>query len=103
LPLAAPAAPPQAVAPPSSAPGATFTTAAVPEAIDRNLPADDRRLQVEAAIETPEPAPEVIPLPPPKPRRVASIPVPRPRPHLDGDDAPPQERSLLDVLFNRQR
>jgi len=67
------------------------------------MPADQPAPQMDAAIETPETAPDVVPLPPPKPRRVASIPVPRPRPHLDGDDAPPQERSFFDQLFNPQR
>jgi hypothetical protein len=65
--------------------------------------ADEPPLRIEAAVEAPEATPEVVPLPPPKPRRVASIPVPRPRPHLDGDDAPPQERTFFDQLFNPQR
>jgi hypothetical protein len=111
---AAPAAPPAAAlplaspAPQVAAPAPTYSTsslpAAVPDANESDLRTYEPPPRIEAAVEAPEAVSEVIPLPPPKPRRVASIiPVPRPRPHLDGDDAPPQERSLFDQLFNPQR
>jgi hypothetical protein len=46
--------------------------------------------------------PEFVPLPPPRPRRTAAVPVPRPRPHIDEQaEAPPQERSLFDILVGR--
>jgi hypothetical protein len=103
-----PAALPLAAAPVGSpAPAPTYSTSSVrdamPDGNDRVMPGDQPAPRLEAAVEAPEAAAEVVPLPPPKPRRVASIPVPRPRPH-DGDDAPPpQERSFFDQLFNPQR
>ncbi len=106
---AAPAAPqaavPQAAAPAPASPaaGPTYTPSSVPAAM-----ADiNDRVSIEDTLpqtETPDTAPEVIPLPPPKPRRMASIPVPRPRPHLDSDDAQPsQERTFFDFLVDRQK
>jgi hypothetical protein len=101
-----PAALPLAAAPVGAPPPApTYSTSSVRDAMadanDRVTPGDQPA--PEAAIEAPEAAAEAVPLPPPKPRRVASIPVPRPRPRVDGDDAPPQERSFFDQLFNPQR
>ena len=85
--------------PPAVAPPAYATPSPAPPQIDyRTAPS-------EFALPDAEPEIAVIPLPQPRPRRVATIPVPRPRPHLDDNDSPQAQadKSLFDLLINRQR
>jgi hypothetical protein len=85
-------------APAEAAPSAYAAPSPAPPQIDyRSAPSN-------FALPETEPETAAIPLPQPRPRRVATIPVPRPRPHLDEDDAqPPAEKSLFDLLIQRQR
>jgi hypothetical protein len=90
--------PPVTVAPVATeAPGASY----------RSVLADELSRRIaEAAIDTTDMAPDVVPLdvvPLPKPRP-AVIPVPRPRPQLDAEDAKPgSDQPFLDFLLNRER
>lgn len=79
----------------------SLITAAAPNTNHRSVTADEF-LQIAAAVEAIDVAPEVVPLPLPKPRR-ASVPVPRPRPRLDGEDQLGADPSFFDLLVSRQR
>jgi len=95
LALASPAEPP-----PAGALDSPFAASSMPAANDRGILADEPPRQTASA----DAVPDVIPLPPPKPARSAAIPVPRPRPHLDGEDTQPgPERSIFDIMIDRQR
>jgi hypothetical protein len=89
---------------PSSAPNAAPPPSAYATPSPASPRIDYRTAPSEFALPEAQPETEVVPLPQPRPRRVATIPVPRPRPHLDEDDAPqpPAEKSLFDLLINRQ-
>jgi hypothetical protein len=94
-----PAAPAEA---PAAAPPASYGTSSVgAAAIDyRSAPTDYPNSPDGAAADI-----SPVPLPAPRPRNLGLTPVPRPRPHIDeqADAQPPQEKSLFDLMIERQR